>query len=101
MATTSLRLVKVLIVAMLLGLLFGVARSRAAVILYPDPCTWLEPYSAWWYVLYCDQRDAVTESVSIESVSEDYDAMTVRRRFTDGTVREIQIIAPKRGRQAR
>jgi hypothetical protein len=99
MSTPSVRLLKALILAMLLGLLVGVARSRAAVILYPDPCPYLEPYSPWWYVLYCDQRDVVTESVAIESLSDEYDVMTVKRRFPDGTVLEVQIIAPKKERR--
>jgi hypothetical protein len=48
-------------------------------------CQALEPYSYWWYALYCDQ---FTQGVTSETVEIDADGVvTVEREYADGSRR--------------
>jgi hypothetical protein len=59
--------------AVLLGIVFAqVARAQApgegdpsAIIWTPSICYFLEPYSAAWYVFYCDQRASAAAVMTV------------------------------------
>jgi hypothetical protein len=73
----------------------------------PGICHLLQPYSYWWYAFYCDQEQEAQaqgltveeETSTLEPITEVHDLLTVRRRLSDGTVREFTLIVPRRGQR--
>jgi hypothetical protein len=123
MTTTPIRLtprfLKALLIAVMLGCLFGLMASRThaddgcdpdnptevcLVVYHPGMCSWLEKYSPLWDFLGCrDEMEAsamlAEQTVDVQDVA-DVRVITVRRHYSDGTVREFYRLVPaRRGEQ--
>lgn len=109
------RFIKAVLIAALLGCLFGLLASRThaddgcdpenpsevcLVIYHPGMCSWLEPYTPLWDFLNCRQEMEMEMTAALVEQTveaQELDAvrvLVVRRHYSDGTVREFYRFVP-------
>lgn len=105
------RFIHALILAVLLGVLFGIVNTKAEapdcespnpdeacmIIYYPGICSYLEPYSWWWYALNCG-AGFTAETVTYEFLPDDRLRIIVDRELPNGERLIIVYHVPVRGR---
>lgn len=104
------RYLQALLLAVLLGCLFGVLNSQASecdpddpnstcfVVYWPGMCSYMEPYSYWWYFWACNERmDLVAETVTYHELPHGRFLVEILREYPGGE--RATLIRELRGRQ--